>query len=294
MRLGLAALLIAALPAALLEAQFVVGETLPPQPPIQEEESAEPAEPEPVTLVYEGEPLVVPLDCAYDHFDRVGIVCSEVTPCELFLELTAVEAAGEKVFVIGNLHTASATVSSLLLGSDDGATTWREPVERYSAAALESIRFVNETHGWATGQQRELDSSSKPVLLATQNAGKRWRRYPISRDEEHTGVIVEFHFDSEDHGLLIIDRDTAEGDPFELYESMNGARSWLIRQITHRKPKLRNRPPVEPESDWRVQEDAAAGDYRVEQRREGDWVVRSRFAVEVGACTAMEQPPASE
>ena len=292
-RLALAALFIAALTTALLEAQFVVGEKLPPQPPI-EEEAVEPTEPEPVKLVYEGEPLVVPLDCAYDHFDRAGIVCSEVTPCELFLELTAVEAAGEKVFVAGNLHTASATVSSILLDSDDEGTTWREPVDRYSGAALESVRFVNETHGWATGQQRELDSSSKPVLLATPNAGKRWQRYPISRDDEHTGVILEFHFDSEDHGLLIIDRGVADGDPFELYESMNGGRSWLIRQITNRKPKLRNRPPVEPESDWRVREDAIAGDYKIEQRREGEWLVRSRFAGEVGACTTMEPPPESK
>ena len=99
MRLGILSLSIAALTTAVLEAQFVVGEKLPPQAPI-EEEAVEPTEPEPVKLVYEGEPLVVPLDCAYDHFDRAGIVCSEVTPCELFLELTAVEAAGEKVFVI--------------------------------------------------------------------------------------------------------------------------------------------------------------------------------------------------
>ena len=293
MRLGLAALFIAAWPAAILEAQFVIGEPLPPQPPI-EEEAVEPAEPEPVELVYQGEPLVVPLDCAYDHFDRAGIVCSEVTPCELFLELTAVEAAGEKVFVVGNLHTAAATVSSLLLVGEDDGTTWREPAERYSGAALESIRFVDETNGWAMGGQRELDSSSKPVLLATQNAGKRWQRYPISQDEEHTGDIVEFHFDSKDHGLLIIDRARPDGDPFELYESMNGGRSWLIRQITDRKPKLRNRPPVEPESDWRVHEDAAEGNYKVEQRREGEWEVRSRFGVEVGACTAMERPAQSE
>ena len=292
-RVTLTALLVAASAAAILEAQFVIGEKLPPQPPI-EAERPEAAETKPIELIYQGEPLVVPLDCAYSHFDRAGIVCSEVTPCELFLELTAVEAAGEKVFVIGNMHTASATVSSILLGSDDGGTTWREPVERYSGAALESIRFANDGHGWAMGQQRELDSSSKPVLLATRNAGKRWQRYPISRDEEHTGIIVDFHFDSEDHGMLIIDREKHDGDPFELYESMNGGRSWLIRQITERKPKLRNRPPVEPESDWRVQEDVAAGDYKVEQIRDGEWVARSRFAVQVGVCTEMERPPESE
>ena len=273
---------------ATLQAQFVVGEKLPPQPPI-EDASPEPVKPQPLKLVYEGEPLTVPLDCAYDHFDRAGIVCSDVTPCELLLELTAVEAAGEKVFVVGNVHTASATVSSVLLDSDDGGKTWGEAVERYSGAALESIRFVSETHGWATGQQRELDSSSKPVLLATHNGGKRWDRYPISKDEEHTGSILEFYFDSEEHGLLIVDRDTVAGDPFELYESMNGGRSWLIRQITSRKPRLRNRPPTQPESEWRVREDAAEGDYKIEQRREGEWAVQSGFAVDLGACTTMEQ-----
>ena len=276
---------------ASLQAQFVVGEKLPPQPPIEEDK---PIKPQPVELIYRGEPLVVPLDCSYDHFDRAGIVCSEAMPCELLLELTAVEAAGERVFVVGNIHTASATVSSILLHGEDAGRKWKEPVGQVSGAVFDAIQFVDETQGWAAGQQRELDSSTKPLLLATHNSGERWQRYPISKNDEHTGAVSDFYFDTAEHGLLIVHRGRSEGDPFELYESMNGGRSWLIRQITSTKPKLRNRPTGLPDSDWRVRADDDAEAYQIEQRRDGEWIVRSRFAAGLGACTVMHRPPGTE
>ena len=99
-------------------------------PAAGQDEPQEEEQPEPPTISYEGSPLIAPLDCGYDHFSRAGIVCSDVTPCRLFLELTGIENAGDKVFLIGNVHTSAATISTILLASGDGGRSWREPIPR--------------------------------------------------------------------------------------------------------------------------------------------------------------------
>ena len=274
----------------ILQAQFVVEENLPPQPAI-EEYSNKPVTIKPVKLVYAGKPVVVPLDCAYAYFEQAGIVCSNNTPCELFLELAAVEAAGEHIFVVGNVHTVSATIASIMLLSEDAGKTWYEPVNRHAGGVLEHIQFMDKNHGWAVGQQRALNSSFKPLLLSTYNAGKRWQHYPVSRNDDHTGTILDLYFDTEEHGLMIVNRGISATDPFELYESMNGGRSWLIRQITNYKPRLRNRPAGLPDSNWRILADLDTTNYRIEQHRENGWSTRSRFATNLGACNTMEQTP---
>lgn len=253
----------------------------------ESEEEAAPARPK---LVYHGQPLVVPLDCSYEHFNRAGIVCSDVTPCELFLELTGIESAGDKLFVIGNVHTTAATASSILLASDDNGTSWYEPIERYSGGSFELIQFINSTHGWIGGQQGEIDSSSTPILLATRDGGSRWERHPIWDDDENSGAILAFYFDTEDHGYLIIDRLVSEGDPYELYESMNGGRSWGIRQISAQRPELRNRPPAgRAPPAWGLREDPQAGLYVVEHREGGTWVDKARFSAKIGSCVTMDR-----
>ena len=77
-----------------------------------EQASSQEEETGPFKLVYKGEPLVAQLQCDGDHFQRAAAVCSDAMPCELYLELTGVGQAAERVFLIGNVHTLSATVSS--------------------------------------------------------------------------------------------------------------------------------------------------------------------------------------
>ena len=212
-------------------------------------------EPGPVKIVYKGEPLVVELQCDGDHFQRAATVCSDATPCELYLELTDVGQASERVFLIGNLHTASATVSSILLASDDEGMSWYEPYPRLPAG-LETIQFADDEYGWVSGQEGQLDSSSRPFLLRTSNGGVRWRRHYIWTDEDRSGAILDFYFDTEQHGLLSIDLLTSGADSYELYESMNGGLSWGIREISERPAKLKNIPLERRQPDWRLGEDA--------------------------------------
>ena len=240
-------------------------------------------------MSYEGSPLVVPLDCAYDHFSRAGIVCSDVTPCRLFLELTAIENAGDDVFLIGNVHTSAATISTILLASGDGGRSWREPITRYSGAGFELIQFTDSTHGWIGGQEGDYDRSTKPLLLASTDGGSRWERYAVNGDEDATGTVLEFFFDSPDHGLLIVDLLVSEGDPFELYETLNGGRSWNIRQIASQKPKFTNRSVADDPIDWEIKENVTESVYEVQRREQGEWVLKSKFSVGVGSCLSMDR-----
>ncbi len=248
-----------------------------------EQASSQEEETGPFKLVYKGEPLVAQLQCDGDHFQRAATVCSDATPCELYLELTGLEQAAERVFLIGNLHTLSATVSSILLASDDEGMSWYEPYPRL-AAGFESIQFVDNENGWIGGQEGQLDSSSRPFLLRTGNGGVRWRRYDIWTDEDRPGAILDFYFDTEKHGLLSIDLLTSETDSYELYESMNGGLSWGIRQISDRQAKLKNIPLVGRQLDWRLGEDGGKAVYVVERRRGEEWNAQVEFSVRVGTC----------
>ena len=255
----------------------------------QQEQSPDELSADPRVLSYDGSPLVVPLDCAYDHFSRAGIVCSDATPCDLFLELTAVESAGENAFVIGNIHTAAATISTILLASADGGRNWREPIPRYSGAGFDLIQFVDPAHGWIGGQEGDYDRSTKPLLLASTNGGLRWERYPISQDEDALGAVLEFFFDTPDHGQLIVDLLVSEGDPYELYETLNGGRSWIIRQIASQKPRLTNRSVADNPVQWQIIENAKDGLYELQLKEQGEWVLKSKFAVGVGSCLSMDR-----
>lgn len=270
------------------QAQFVVvGEKLPPQPPIKTlaEKPSKGAYPE---LAYKGDPLLVSLDCTDGYFAHAGIACSTVTPCKLFLELTAIDAIDRSVFVVGNVRTVSATVASIVLISKNGGINWREVIDRYPGSTFEYIQFVNKNHGWIAGQLQQFDSSPRPLLLSTYNAGKSWQRHSVSQNDEHTGTVLDVHFDSKEHGLMVIDRGSSAVDPFALYESMNGGRSWLIRQITDRKPALRNRPIVPSSPNWRIREDSHTASYKIEWRNTENWDVKSRFAINIGTCNTME------
>ena len=255
----------------------------------QQEQSPDELPPDPRVLSYDGSPLVVPLDCAYDHFSRAGIVCSDATPCDLFLELTAVESAGENAFVIGNIHTSAATISTILLASADGGRNWREPIPRYSGAGFDLIQFVDPAHGWIGGQEGDYDRSTKPLLLASTNGGSRWERYPISQDEDALGAVLEFFFDTPDHGQLIVDLLVSEGDPYELYETLNGGRSWIIRQIASQKPRLTNRSVADNPVQWQIIENVTDGLYELQLKEQGEWVLKSKFAVGVGSCLSMDR-----
>jgi hypothetical protein len=284
------ALVATALLAAQATFEIPTGEPSPdvfkPQPPPEEKKEEEKA---PV-LAYEGEPLKLPLQCRAEAFLRAGLVCSEESPCDMFLELVDITNIKNRVLVIGNIHTPSATIATVLLGSDDGGKTWTEPFERVDAASLEMVETLDNQNGWIGGEQTTQDHASSPFLLVTTDGGLNWVRRPIwNGDEERHGAVLEIYFDEPQHGYVIIERQTVDGDSYELYESMNSGLSWSIRQVSSEMPTIRRRiTAAEPEKPWRLNEDRGTAAYEIEHLVDGEWTKASAFAGDLGACRTVE------
>src|SRR5437016_4495860 len=84
----------------------------------------------PPVLEYKGKPLSLPFQCTDEDVQLGGLTCTEDDPCPIYLELAAVESVGSRIVLAGNLHSASVTLFSALLASDDGGHTWREAHDR--------------------------------------------------------------------------------------------------------------------------------------------------------------------
>ena len=140
----------------------------PPSPPMPGQVAEKPPEqpPEKPPLQNTGKPMVVEFRCSEEDIQLAGLSCSPDDPCPLYLELSAVEAVGNRVFLAGNLHSSSTTLYSVLLASDDAGKTWREPYERIRAAGLDRIQFVDFESGWISGEvlsQRTRPPRSVPA-----------------------------------------------------------------------------------------------------------------------------------
>ena len=230
--------------------------------------------------------MVLDYTCSGDDIRASGLSCTIDDPCPVFLELDAVEAVGDQIFVAGNLHSSSTTLASVLLASDDAGQTWREPHERIHLAGLDRIQFVDFENGWAAGEvQHPLPRD--PFLLATTDGGKTWDHKPVFADGQF-GSVVQFWFSSRTNGSLIIDRGQAgESGRYELYETANGGDSWILRQSSEKLIELMR---ASPNTDWRVRADGSSKSYVVERRTNGAWRKVAAFSISAGAC----QPPVPE
>ncbi|HYM10342.1 MAG TPA: hypothetical protein VEU62_06405 [Bryobacterales bacterium] len=254
-------------------------------------ESAAPRAEAPVRpLIYQGRPLRVPLTCRAEGFEAAGIECSDDEPCRIFLELNAVDAIGPKIFLVGDLHTSSATVYSLALASNDAGTTWKEPLARLPAAGFEAMQFINDQQGWIVVQPQE-QFPADPYLLATTDGGAHWEKLLIWSEQGRGGVLQQFYFESKDHGFVLIDRSQtgSVSDRYELYETMTGGSSWMLKE-TGSKP-ITTKWPARQNPDWRIREDAKLKTLELERRVSSFWKRMANFRTEVGICKALEAGP---
>ncbi len=223
-------------------------------------------------------PGVAPAVCGNAELTEFGLDCPAEEPCPVYLELSAVEAAGGKLFLTGNLHTEAATLWSVLLASEDEGKTWSEPHERIRGAALDLIQFVDSETGWVAGQTVGA-LPKEPFLLKTTDGGKSWRRVPVYEEFSY-GTVDQFRFESKTHGWLVVDKRGLPNERFQRMETMTGGDSWMIREMGS-KPFPAARPRA---SDWRVRVDAGAKVHRVEKRVDGRWAVVTSFPVRDGEC----------
>jgi photosystem II stability/assembly factor-like uncharacterized protein len=218
-------------------------------------------------------PFHLDYNCPAEDVDSFGLSCSPEEPCAVFLELSAVESTGDRLFVAGNLHTGSTTLYGVVLLSDDGGTTWAEPLMRLHAAALEQIQFVDAATGWISGQAIE-PLPRDPFMLLTTDAGKTWQKRAIF-EEPQFGSIAQFWFDSKTTGRMEIDHSGGH----DVYETNTGGESWELKQSSQRPIALKGRTE---DATLRLRPDGKL--YHVERRGGTSWSPVASFTIHVADC----------
>ena len=247
----------------------------------QDQPPAPAAAPVPPVLENAGKPMLAPFRCTEEDIRLAGLTCSEEDPCPVYLELSAVESSGIRIFSAGNIHSGTATLFSILLGSDDNGNTWREVHSRIRGASLDHIQFADADTGWASGLSL-FPLPQDPFLLQTTDGGKTWRQHAIF-SESRIGTIQQFFFEDKKNGALIIDRGLgSDGDRYELYESPDSGDSWGIKETNVKPLRLKRAPLVA--SDWRVRADGPTKAFHLEHRQGQRWVSMAAFLVNLGVC----------
>lgn len=231
-------------------------------------------------------PNLAPAVCAEAEINEFGLECTAEEPCPVFLELAGVEAAGAKIFVTGNLHTATATLWSVLAVSEDGGKTWSEPQSRLRGAALDLIQFIDSDTGWTAGQITGA-LPKDPFFLKTTDGGKTWRRVPVFEESSY-GVVEQFQFESKTQGWLVVNRRGARNQRYQKMETMTGGDSWMLKEASAT-PVATGKTKA---AEWRVRVDAAAKTHKVERRLEGRWAAVASFPVRGGECKPAPPGPA--
>jgi photosystem II stability/assembly factor-like uncharacterized protein len=227
-----------------------------------------------------GKPMRVVYECSAADTQAAGLGCSEEDPCPVYLELSAVEPVGAKLFVTGNLHTAMATLHSILLASADSGATWTEPHPRMRSTGLDQIQFIDFQNGWISGANLQT-APRDPFFLMTNDGGKTWREHPLF-EESRVAAVERFWFDTSMEGKLLVDAQLDNGKR-ELYETKNGGETWTIQQTSeHPITVIKEKQPGA--SGWRVRTDAATHSYVVEKSENSRWQKVASFLVNIATC----------
>ncbi len=239
--------------------------------------------------------MLVPFQCTEDDMQWAGMSCPEEQPCPVYLELSAMETVGNRIIVAGNIHSESITLYSVLLGSEDGGATWKEPYERMRGTVLDHVQFIDFQNGWISGETL-VPVSRDPFLLITSDGGRSWRLRPVF-GEGGDGAIQQFHFETAASGGLVIDRGRSAGSSrYELYETPNGGETWTIRRTSDRAIAPDRGQPDPAAAGWRIRADARSKSFALEKRQGERWSAMASFLVEIGNCkpaprAAPEPPP---
>ena len=232
-----------------------------------------------------GKPMVVEYRCSEEDIQWSGLTCTQEDPCPVYLELAAVEAVGNRIFLAGNIHSSATTLDSVLLASDDAGKTWREPHERLRASGLDRIQFVDFENGWISGAVLH-PLPHDPFLLITEDGGKVWRYHAIS-NEPSFGSILQFWFSSRSNGTMVIDRGRAgESRQYEMYETPDAGETWSLKEQSDRPIKMKRAGTAN--ADWRIRADATTKSFRIERRAGERWHSIAAFAVSAGSCKTPE------
>jgi hypothetical protein len=226
------------------------------------------------TYEFNGAPLTIPYNCTDDDIDWAGLTCVD-EPCPIFIDLSHAAGQGKSILITGNFHAAATTMYSLILRSDDGGRTWREPFARIRGAELDEIQVYDAQMAWVDGVIQQ-PVATDPFFLVTEDGGASWNRVPLF-EEGTEGSIVQFVFDSRDRGLALVDRGGG-AMRYETYETETGGRAWTMRDKSGKPGKLK----AATESEWRIR--AENRNFRLEHLENSIWSPFASFAVKVAEC----------
>lgn len=229
--------------------------------------------------------------CTEAEIDEFGLECSIEEPCPVLLEVSAVGQAGSRLIVVGNLHTATATLWSVLMMSSDGGQSWTEPLARMRATVLDQLQIVDGETGFVAGQVAGA-LAADPFVLKTSDGGQTWRRVALF-DEPTYASVDELWFDSRTHGRVLVSRKGAAAGRHQLLESATGGDSWSTREVSER-PLAPLRPHPAGPADLRLRVDRAAQQYVIERRQAAAWMPLVRFELQAGVCRPAMRPSPAE
>jgi hypothetical protein len=234
------------------------------------------------TLQNHGEPMRVGYRCLEEDLQWAGLSCNE-DPCPVFLELSTVAAKGRNILAAGNLHSASATLTSILLQSDDSGVTWKEQAARVRGDAIEQLQYFDSGHAWAAGET-QYPLPRDPFVLMTTDGGGSWREHPVG-EEGTAGSVLRLWFDSPEHGELIVDGGkTAKSGRYLSFESETGGDTWKLSGTADRPAPPRHAPPTAEDPNWRIRTAKDDRAYQIENRGDDSWYPVASFLIETANC----------
>jgi hypothetical protein len=222
-------------------------------------------------------PVHVDYACPAEDVESFGLTCSEDRPCPVFFEVSTVDSAGSRLFVAGDIHTATTTLYGVLLSTDDGGATWEESISRQRSTAFEQFQFI-DGHGWLSGQRLE-PLPKDPFFMLTTDGGKSWREKPLFA-ETRFGSIAQFRFDSLTAGELIFDGSVGRVTNQELYTTMTGGENWDMKQTSTKALHLKTLK----ETGWTISTARGSATYLIEHIVNGKKEAVARFLIHIGDC----------
>ena len=247
----------------------------------QEQAPAPP--PAPPVLENHGKPIEAPFTCTNEDIRAAGLSCTEDDPCPIFLELTAVDPVGNRVVVVGNIHSEATTLYSIVLASDDEGKTWSEPHERIRAAGFDRVQFLDLQNGWISGEELS-PLPQNPFLLTTNDGGKSWVRRPIFNEnvDSRFGLVQQVSFSDKTDGRLVVDRGLGSDDRYVLFDSNDGGETWQLRQESTKPIPLAH--PAAASAAWRARADAPSKAFIIERHTPAGWQAIASFSVRLTPC----------
>jgi photosystem II stability/assembly factor-like uncharacterized protein len=211
------------------------------------------------------------------------MTCSDGDPCPVYLELGSITSRDKQIFVAGDLHSTSATLSSILLQSSDAGATWKETAARIRGSELDQLQVSDSQRAWAAGAT-QYPLTRDPFVLTTTDGGATWKQSSIG-EEGGAGSVQRFWFNSPRHGELIVDTGkSASGGRYVSYESDNGGDTWTLVRAVARLPELKNTAVGQEVPDWRIETGKDGKALQIEQRAGDRWWPVASFLIEVANC----------